>query len=66
MLLEAGFSSVEITIAPRSAEIVNSWMAGADRFIASATIEARRGAAKADTTAGDTAAKSCCGPTCCT
>jgi len=54
MLVEAGFKSVEVTIAPRSSEIVNSWMPGADRFIASATIEARRGVEKA-----------CCGPDCC-
>jgi ubiquinone/menaquinone biosynthesis C-methylase UbiE len=53
MLAEAGFTSVEVTIAPRSAEIVNSWMAGADRFIASATIEARRAEA------------ACCPPSCC-
>ena len=55
MLTEAGFTSIEVTIAPRSAEIVGSWMAGAERFIASATIEARRGEA----------AGPCCGPTCC-
>ena len=56
MLAEAGFESIEVTIAPRSAEIVTSWMAGADRFIASATIEARRGPAKA---------APCCEPGCC-
>ncbi len=54
MLTEAGFTSIEVKIAPRSAEIVTSWLAGADRFIASATIEARRGAAKP-----------CCEPGCC-
>jgi SAM-dependent methyltransferase len=47
MLTEAGFTSVEVTIAPRSADIVNSWLAGADRYIASATIEARRPEASA-------------------
>jgi len=56
MLAKAGFESVEVTLAPRSAEIVDSWMAGASRYIASATIEARRGAAKA---------APCCGPSCC-
>jgi arsenite methyltransferase len=56
MLLEAGFKSIEVTIAPRSAEIVDSWLAGASRYIASATIEARRGAA---------AATACCEPGCC-
>jgi len=56
MLAEAGFSAVDVTIAPRSAEIVNSWMPGADHFIASATIEARR---------GGVVAESCCAPGCC-
>jgi len=55
MLAETGFSAVDVTIAPRSAEIVNSWMPGADRFIASATIEARRGVVMAE---------SCCAPGC--
>ncbi|MEO6777488.1 MAG: arsenite methyltransferase [Kofleriaceae bacterium] len=53
LLTEAGFTSIEVTIAPRSAEIVESWLAGASQFIASATIEARRGA------------KPCCDPGCC-
>jgi SAM-dependent methyltransferase len=56
MLRDAGFTAIEVTLAPRSTEIVNSWMAGADRFIASATIEARR---------GEIPAGPCCGPTCC-
>jgi SAM-dependent methyltransferase len=56
MLSEAGFTSIEIKIAPRSAEIVGSWLAGAERFIASATIEARRGAEKP---------RACCEPGCC-
>lgn len=56
MLAEAGFKSIEVKIAPKSAEIVNSWMPGADRYIASATIEARRGSEKAEP---------CCGPSCC-
>ncbi len=47
MLSGAGFKSVEVTIAPRSAEIVESWMAGVSKYIASATIEARRGTEKA-------------------
>jgi arsenite methyltransferase len=54
MLAEAGFKSIEVNIAPRSAAIVDSWLPGASRFIASATIEARRGADKA-----------CCEPGCC-
>jgi len=54
MLMKAGFKAIEITVAPNSAEIVESWMTGVSKFIASATIEARRGAEKA-----------CCGPDCC-
>lgn len=57
MLADAGFSSVDVTIAPRSAEIVDSWMPGVSKYIASATIEARRGAVKAEAP--------CCAPGCC-
>jgi arsenite methyltransferase len=57
MLAEAGFKSIDVKIAPRSAEIVDSWLPGASKFIASATIEARRGAEKAEP---------CCEPGCCT
>jgi SAM-dependent methyltransferase len=56
MLTSAGFTSIEITVAPNSAQIVDSWMPGASKLVASATIEARRGAEKA----------ACCGPSCCT
>ncbi len=55
MLRKAGFKSIEITISPNSAQIVDSWLPGASKFIASATIEARRGAEKA----------ACCAPGCC-
>ncbi len=55
MLTEAGFEAIEVKIAPRSAEIVGSWMKGAEQFITSATIEARRGEAVAP----------CCPPGCC-
>ena len=55
MLVQAGFTSVEVKIAQRSTEIVDSWLEGASKYIASATIEARRGAEKAE----------CCPPTCC-
>jgi arsenite methyltransferase len=62
MLAASGFTQIEVTIAPRSAEIVGSWLPGIERFVASATIEARKpgGAARP---AG--AAKTCCGPECC-
>ena len=55
MLAKAGFKSIEVTVAPNSAAIVDSWMPGVSAFIASATIEARRGAEKA----------ACCAPGCC-
>jgi SAM-dependent methyltransferase len=55
MLRDAGFVDIEVTVAPRSAEIVGSWLPGIERFIASATIEAKKPGAT----------KSCCGPECC-
>jgi len=55
MLAKAGFTSVAIAVSPNSSEIVDSWMPGASKYIASVTIEARRGADKA----------ACCGPDCC-
>ena len=42
MLAAAGFVDLEVRLAPRSAEIVESWMAGISAFVASATIEARK------------------------
>jgi len=56
MLERAGFVDVRITIAPRSAEIVGSWLPGIEAFVAAATIEARK------PRAGET---SCCKPGCC-
>ena len=53
MLAKAGFTSIAITVAPNSAAIVDSWLPGASKFIASAMIEARR------------EAKACCAPGCC-
>jgi SAM-dependent methyltransferase len=55
MLREAGFVDIDVKVAPRSAEIVGSWLPGIERFIASATIEATKPGAS----------KSCCGPECC-
>ena len=55
MLAAAGFEGVEVLIAPRSAEVVGSWMPGLERFVASATIEARK----------PVGAASCCTPPCC-
>jgi len=58
MLAAAGFVDVEVKIAPRSAEIVGAWLPGIERFVASATIEARK-------PRGSTTARSCCEPACC-
>lgn len=55
MLEEAGFEEVRVTIAPRSAEIVDGWTAGASEVVASARLEGRR----------PEAARSCCGADCC-
>jgi arsenite methyltransferase len=65
MLARVGFVGVEVTIAPSSAAIVDSWLAGASKYIASATIEARRQDvnAKADSKASTDPA--CCAPKCC-
>jgi SAM-dependent methyltransferase len=42
MLRDAGFAEIEVTIAPQSAEVVGSWLPGIEKFVASATIEARK------------------------
>lgn len=57
MLAAAGFVDVEVTIAPRSAEIVGAWLPGIENFVASATIEARKPGGDADAP--------CCAPGCC-
>jgi arsenite methyltransferase len=53
MLAAAGFVDVDINIAPRSAEIVGAWLPGIEKFVASATIEARK------------PREACCAPRCC-
>lgn len=55
MLAAAGFEAIAVEIAPRSAEVVGSWMPGIERFVASATIAARKPGVAAP----------CCGPACC-
>jgi ubiquinone/menaquinone biosynthesis C-methylase UbiE len=54
MLARSGFRSIEIVVTPNSEQIVESWMPGVSKYIASATIEARRGTENA-----------CCPPGCC-
>ncbi|MEZ4402337.1 MAG: methyltransferase domain-containing protein [Kofleriaceae bacterium] len=71
-LVAAGFVDVEVTVAAGSAAIVNAWLPGADRFVATATIAARRpgaiatGARPAAAAPTTPPAPACCAPTCCT
>jgi arsenite methyltransferase len=60
MLAKVGFIDIQVTIASRSAEIIDSWLAGSSAYVASATIEARRA-----TPSVGTKATSCCEPSCC-
>jgi arsenite methyltransferase len=55
MLATVGFTDIAVTIAPRSAEIVGAWLPGIEKFVASATIEARK----------PRAGEPCCEPGCC-
>jgi SAM-dependent methyltransferase len=63
MLTRVGFVNIEVTIKPNSAAIVDSWLEGASKFIASATIEARRADPNAPKQEKQTS--SCCEPSCC-
>jgi hypothetical protein len=63
MLTRVGFVGVEVTIKSNSAAIVDSWLEGASKFIASATIEARR--ADPNAPAQEKKTSSCCEPSCC-
>ncbi|HUS31584.1 MAG TPA: arsenite methyltransferase [Kofleriaceae bacterium] len=73
MLVDVGFGDVEVSVTPRSAEILGGWMPGIDQYVASATIEARkpgamhaRAGGATSATAGEPAKqRSCCGPECC-
>jgi arsenite methyltransferase len=55
MLEASGFTDIEVKIAPRSAEIVGAWLPGIEKFVASATIEARK----------PREGEACCEPRCC-
>jgi arsenite methyltransferase len=56
LLGEAGFESVKIEPRPESRAVIGQCMPGAEDYVASATIEARKPGGGTD----------CCGPTCCT
>jgi arsenite methyltransferase len=57
MLCEAGFGDVKIMPRPDASACIADWMpgTGAEKFVASATIEARKPGGE----------RSCCGPSCC-
>jgi SAM-dependent methyltransferase len=60
MLADAGFVDIDVKVAPRSEEIVGAWLSGIEKFVASATIEARK------PRPGEvTKASPCCAPGCC-
>lgn len=71
LLATAGFVDVTIDVAPRSAEIVGGWLPGIERFVASATIEAKKpGRARAlpSPDRGEVPSSeppTCCAPSCC-
>ena len=58
LLHEAGFEEIRIAVNEESRDFIRDWLpgSGAERYIASASIEATRPGG----------AKSCCGPACCT
>ena len=55
LLAEAGFEGVKIEARPDSQAIIRQCLPGAEDFLASARIEARK-----------PGGASCCGPSCCT
>jgi len=57
LLVNAGFADVRVTVKPESRTFIRDWMpgSGAEDYIVSAVIEARR-----------PVAERCCEPTCCT
>ena len=57
MLVDSGFEDVRITLRPERGQFIKDWLpgGGAENYVASATIEAKKPAT----------ARSCCGPSCC-
>ncbi len=71
LLAAAGFVDITIDVAPRSAEIVGGWLPGLERYVASATIEAKKPGQARTRPSTDREAPSsdpvstCCAPSCC-
>ncbi len=68
LLRVAGFEEVRIAPKPESAAFIREWFpsSGAEKFVASATIEARKpGGAQSARADEPGASKGCCGPDCC-
>ncbi|MEZ4439581.1 MAG: arsenite methyltransferase [Polyangiaceae bacterium] len=69
LLAEAGFSEVEVKVDDASRAFIAEWMpgSGAERFIASASVVARKSGAGKGVSAKETAAEpgACCAPSCC-
>jgi arsenite methyltransferase len=55
MLRDAGFTEIDVHVTPRSAEVIGSWLPGVEKFVASATIQARKPGG----------VPTCCDPECC-
>ena len=69
LLRAAGFEQIEVKERPGSRALIAEWMpgSGAEDYVTSATIEATRpgGAAVEKGASTKTAARACCGPSCC-
>ena len=64
-LTRLGFVDVVVEPTPQSAAVVNSWVPGADRYIASATIAATKPGGAPRAKADAATAAPCCSPGCC-
>jgi SAM-dependent methyltransferase len=70
LLADAGFEDVRVTVAEESREFIRDWMpgSGVERFVASATIEARRPGGSSHGSPGESLSspgEPCCSSTCC-
>jgi SAM-dependent methyltransferase len=69
MLARAGFTDVKVVVSEKSRAMIAEWLpgSGAENYVASASIEARRPAVGETPERADASSKkACCGPGCCT